>query len=187
MTRMTSDIESLTVLFQEGLVNFAVQIITLLVITAYLIVLNPNLALISLLLVIPINIILTLWFRKVSIFGYLNVRDKIADILSNHSESLAGMRVITAFNQRKYRSEMHDKITISHFEANLYTGRAQALFGPGTESIGIITQATILFIGGNMVLKNELSIGELTAFILFLTSFFAPIQSLVQLLSLIHI
>ncbi len=91
------------------------------------------------------------------------------------------MRVITAFNQRKYRSEMHDKITISHFEANLYTGRAQALFGPGTESIGIITQATILFIGGNMVLKNELSIGELTAFILFLTSFFAPIQSLVQL------
>ena len=181
MTRMTSDIESLTVLFQEGLVNFAVQIITLLVITAYLIVLNPSLALISLLLVIPVNIIFTLWFRKVSIFGYLSVRDKIADILSNLSESLAGMRVITAFNQRKYRSEIHDKITVSHFKANLYTGRAQALFGPGTEAIGIITQATILFVGGSMVLKNELSIGELTAFILFLTSFFAPIQSLVQL------
>ncbi|HAQ04244.1 MAG TPA: ABC transporter ATP-binding protein, partial [Acidimicrobiaceae bacterium] len=144
MTRMTSDIESLTVLFQEGLVNFAVQIITLLVITAYLIVLNPSLALISLLLVIPVNIIFTLWFRKVSIFGYLSVRDKIADILSNLSESLAGMRVITAFNQRKYRSEIHDKITVSHFKANLYTGGAQALFGPGTEAIGIITQATIL-------------------------------------------
>ena len=181
MTRMTSDIESLTVLFQEGLVNFAVQIVTLLVITVYLIILNPHLALITLLLVIPVNIILTLWFRKVSIFGYLNVRDKIAAILSNLSESLAGMRVITAFNQRKNRTRLHDEIAIDHFEANIFTGRAQAIFGPGTESIGIVTQAIVLLVGGRMVLNGDLSIGELTAFILFLTSFFAPIQSLVQL------
>ncbi len=181
MTRMTSDIESLTVLFQEGLVNFAVQIVTLIVITIYLIVLNPHLALITLLLVIPVNIILTLWFRKVSIFGYLNVRDKIAAILSNLSESLAGMRVITAFNQRKNRSKLHDETTVAHFEANIFTGRAQAIFGPGTEAVGIVTQAIVLLIGGKMVLNGDLSIGELTAFLLFLTSFFAPIQSLVQL------
>ena len=181
MTRMTSDIESLTVLFQEGLVNFAVQIVTLIVITIYLIVLNPYLALITLLLVVPVNIILTLWFRKVSIFGYLNVRDKIAAILSNLSESLAGMRVITAFNQRKNRSELHDETTVAHFEANIFTGRAQAIFGPGTEAVGIVTQAIVLLIGGKMVLNGDLSIGELTAFLLFLTSFFAPIQSLVQL------
>lgn len=181
MTRMTSDIESLTVLFQEGLVNFAVQIVTLIVITIYLIVLNPYLALITLLLVVPVNIILTLWFRKVSIFGYLNVRDKIAAILSNLSESLAGMRVITAFNQRKNRSKLHDETTVAHFEANIFTGRAQAIFGPGTEAVGIVTQAIVLLIGGKMVLNGDLSIGELTAFLLFLTSFFAPIQSLVQL------
>ena len=181
MTRMTSDIESLTVLFQEGLVNFAVQIVTLIVITIYLIVLNPYLALITLLLVVPVNIILTLWFRKVSIFGYLNVRDKIAAILSNLSESLAGMRVITAFNQRKNRSKLHDETTVAHFEANIFTGRAQAIYGPGTEAVGIVTQAIVLLIGGKMVLNGDLSIGELTAFLLFLTSFFAPIQSLVQL------
>ena len=181
MTRMTSDIESLTVLFQEGLVNFAVQIVTLIVITIYLIVLNPYLALITLLLVVPVNIILTLWFRKVSIFGYLNVRDKIAAILSNLSESLAGMRVITAFNQRNNRSKLHDETTVAHFEANIFTGRAQAIFGPGTEAVGIVTQAIVLLIGGKMVLNGDLSIGELTAFLLFLTSFFAPIQSLVQL------
>ena len=181
MTRMTSDIESLTVLFQEGLVNFAVQIVTLIVITIYLIVLNPYLALITLLLVVPVNIILTLWFRKVSIFGYLNVRDKIAAILSNLSESLAGMRVITAFNHRIFRAKLHDETTVAHFEANIFTGRAQAIFGPGTEAVGIVTQAIVLLIGGKMVLNGDLSIGELTAFLLFLTSFFAPIQSLVQL------
>ncbi|GIS99222.1 MAG: hypothetical protein CM1200mP26_09350 [Acidimicrobiales bacterium] len=63
MTRMTSDIEALTVLLQEGLVNFAVQGMTLLVITTYLLVLHPGLALVCLLTVVPINVVLTLWFR----------------------------------------------------------------------------------------------------------------------------
>ena len=98
MTRMTSDIESLTVLFRK-VSNFAVQIVTLLVITVYLIILNPHLALI-LFFSDPSQHYLTLWFRKVSIFGYLNVRTKLL-ILSNLSESLAGMRVILKLNQVK--------------------------------------------------------------------------------------
>src|SRR5439155_446975 len=86
MTRMTSDIEALSVLFQDGLVNLAVQGLTLLVITIVMVTLNPTLALV-----------------------------------------------------------------------------------------------TVLLVGGRMVLHHSLTIGELTAFMLYLTSFFAPIQQLVQL------
>ena len=181
MTRMTSDIEALTVLLQEGLVNFAVQGMTLLVITTYLLVLHPGLALVCLLTVIPINVVLTLWFRRVSHIGYLRVRDRIADVLSNLAESLAGIRVITAFGRRDHDVARHQKIIDAHLNANLYTGRAQALFGPGTESIGIIAQAVVLLVGGRMALRGEVTIGELAAFLLFLTSFFAPVQTLVQL------
>ncbi|GIT46585.1 MAG: hypothetical protein Ct9H300mP12_11700 [Acidimicrobiales bacterium] len=181
MTRMTSDIEALTVLLQEGLVNFAVQGMTLLVITTYLLVLHPGLALVCLLTVVPINVVLTLWFRRVSHIGYLRVRDRIADVLSNLAESLAGIRVITAFGRRDHDVVPHQRIIDAHLNANLYTGRAQALFGPGTESIGIIAQAVVLLVGGRMALRGEVTIGELTAFLLFLTSFFAPVQTLVQL------
>jgi len=181
MTRMTSDIEALTVLLQEGLVNFVVQGMTLLVITTYLLVLHPGLALVCLLTVIPINVVLTLWFRRVSHVGYLRVRDRIADVLSNLAESLAGIRVITAFGRRDHDVARHQQIIDAHLNANLYTGRAQALFGPGTESIGIIAQAVVLLVGGRMALRGEVTIGELAAFLLFLTSFFAPVQTLVQL------
>ena len=181
MTRMTSDIEALTVLFQEGLVNFAVQAMTLVVITVYLLVLNPTLALVCLVVVIPVNVVFTLWFRRVSRVGYLRVRDRIADVLADLSESLAGIRIIAAFNRQGHSTARHDRIVGAHYEANLYTGRAQALFGPGTEAIGIAAQAAILLVGGRMVLRGDLSIGEITAFLLFLTSFFAPIQGLVQL------
>ena len=181
MTRMTSDIEALTTLMQEGLVNFAVQAMTLSVITGSLGILDPTLAVVCLLTVIPVNVVLTLWFRRVSLIGYLRVRDRIADVLANLSESLAGIRVIAAFNRRDHDVARHQRVIDDHLEANLYTGRAQALFGPGTESIGIATQAVVLLVGGRMALRGEVTIGELTAFLLFLTSFFAPVQTLVQL------
>ncbi|MDG2428472.1 MAG: ABC transporter ATP-binding protein [Acidimicrobiales bacterium] len=181
MTRMTSDIEALTTLLQEGLVSFIVQGMTLLVITTYLLILHPGLAFVCLVTVIPINLLLTLWFRRVSHVGYLQVRDRIAEVLSNLAESLAGIRVIAAFSRRDHDVARHQQIIDAHLDANLRMGRAQALFGPGTESIGIIAQAVVLLIGGRMALRGEVTIGQLTAFLLFLTSFFAPVQTLVQL------
>jgi len=181
MTRMTSDIEALTVLFQEGLIQFVVQGMTLVVVTAYLLILNPTLALVCLAVVVPVNVALTLWFRQVSAVGYLRVRDRIADVLADLSESLDGIRLITAFNRRRHNTVRHHNIVGAHLDANLTTSRAQALYGPGTEAFGIISQAVILLVGGRMVLHNDLSLGEMVAFLLFLTSFFAPIQTLVQL------
>ena len=55
------------------------------------------------------------------------------------------------------------------------------VYGPGTDAIGSGGQAVVLLVGGNMVLDGTLTIGELTAFVLYLTAFFAPIQQLVQL------
>ena len=49
--------------------------------------------------------------------------------------------------------------------------------------VGGVGQLVVLLIGGNMVLDGTLSIGGLTAFVLYLTAFFAPIQQLVQLYS----
>ena len=181
MTRMTSDIEALSTLFQEGLVNFAVQGTTLLVITVYLWILNPLLAVVTLLVVVPATVASTLWFRGVSQRGYLAVRDRIAALLSDLQESLAGIRVITAANRRRQNVARHTNIVGDHLDANLGTARATAIYAPGSEALGLVAQAVLLAVGGALVLDDRLSIGELAAFLLFLTAFFAPIQTLVQL------
>ena len=181
MTRMTSDIDALTALFQEGLVNMAVQGLTLVVIATVLAWMSPTLALITIGLVVPIMVVMTLWFRKASDRGYTMVRDRIADVLADLSESLAGVRIITAHNRRRHNIVHHDNVVGEHLDANLYTARVGAIYGPGTEAVGITGQALILLIGGTMVLDGSLSLGELTAFVLYLTAFFAPIQQLVQL------
>jgi ATP-binding cassette subfamily B protein len=181
MTRMTSDIEALTQLFQEGLVNFLVQALTLVVITVILFLMDVRLALLTLLLVLPATFVLSIWFRRASDEGYRRVRDRIADVLADLSESLAGIRVIAAYNRRRHNVVNHVNVVGGHLDANLYTSKVGAIYAPGTEAIGIIGQAMLLLIGGHMVLNGTISIGKLAAFLLYLTAFFAPIQQLVQL------
>ena len=181
MTRMTSDIEALSQLFQEGLVNFAVQGLTVVVITIVLLFLNLKLALITLLAVVPITVVLSEWFRRKSSNAYRIVRNMISDVLSDLQESLAGIRVITAHNRRAYNVARHTNIVGEHKDANLDAVKAASIYTPGTESIAILGRALVLIVGGRMVLNGELEIGELTAFLLYLGAFFTPIQTLTQL------
>jgi ATP-binding cassette subfamily B protein len=181
MTRMTSDLEALTQLFQDGIVNFLVQALTLVVITVILFVLDVQLALITVAIVVPLTFILSVWFRRASDTGYRRVRDRIADVLADLSESLAGIRVIAAYNRRRRNVANHINVVGGHLDANLYTSRAGAIYAPGTEAIGVVSQAVILLIGGNQVLQGNLSIGTVSAFLLYVTAFFAPIQQLVAL------
>jgi ATP-binding cassette subfamily B protein len=181
MTRMTSDIDSMTSLFQDGLVNLAVQGLTLLVIAVILFTMSPLLAAITVLIVVPVMLVMTLWFRRASDRGYTLVRDRIAEVLADLQESLSGIRIIAAHNRRRHNVVHHNNVVGEHLDANLYTARVGAIYGPGTEAVGVIGQAMILGIGGKLVLDGRLTLGELTAFVLYLTAFFAPIQQLVQL------
>lgn len=183
MTRMTSDIDNLTQLFQDGLVNLAVQALTLVVIATILVSMSPTLALITIGIVVPVMVVMTLWFRQASDRGYLAVRDKIAEVLADLQESLSGIRIIAAHNRRRHNVIHHQNVVGEHLDANLYTARVGAIYGPGTEAVGVIGQALILLIGGRLYLSDSLTLGELTAFVLYLTAFFAPIQQLVQLYS----
>ncbi|MDZ7675285.1 MAG: ABC transporter ATP-binding protein [Acidimicrobiales bacterium] len=181
MTRMTSDIDSLTALFQEGLVNMFVQFLTLTIVAIVLFVVSPTLALVLFLGVVPVMLALTLWFRRASDVAFLAVRDRIADVMSDLQENLAGMRIVTATNRAKRNVVAHDNVLGAHRDANDKTAVIGAVYGPSTELIGYLAQALLLALGGWLVTRGSLTVGELAAFFLYLTMFFAPIQQLVQL------
>jgi ATP-binding cassette subfamily B protein len=181
MTRMTSDIENLQQLLQDGLVQFAVQGLTMAVVAILLFHYNPELAAITLLVVIPPLTALSLWFRSASERGFNRVRDGIAAVLSDLAESLAGVRLVTGFNRQHRNIVNHRHVTGEYRDANDYTAQLTAVYGPSSELIGVIGQAVVLLVGGTMVQQGNLSVGELTAFILYLNAFFLPIQQLVQL------
>src|SRR5215471_5424913 len=142
---------------------------------------NLKLAVITVFLVVPILTAFSLWFRAASDRGYSKVRDGIAYVLSDLQESLAGVRVVAAYNRFRQNLIHHRNVVGDYKEANDYTARINAVYGPGSEMLGILGQGALLLIGGNMVLHGELTVGVLFAFILYINQLFLPIQQLVQL------
>ena len=180
MTRMTSDIENLQQLLQDGLAQLAVQALTMVVITAILFSTNEWLALYAVLMVLPILSVASIWFQRASEQGYDKVRDGIANVLADLSESLHGVRVVTSYNRQAANVVHHRNVVGAYRDANYFTARINALYGPGTQMLGYLAQAGLLAIGGDMVLHGSLTVGGLTAFFLYLNRFMNPIQLLVQ-------
>jgi ATP-binding cassette subfamily B protein len=180
MSRMTSDIENLQQLLQDGLSQLATQGLTMVVITIILFATDVRLAAITILLIIPALVAASLWFKRASERGYDRVRDGIANVLADLSESLHGVRIVTAHNRQRHNVIHHRNVVGDYRDANNYTAHVNAVYGPGTQLLGVLSQAVLLAIGGKMVLDHTLSIGALVAFFLYLNRFFQPIQLLVQ-------
>ena len=92
------------------------------------------------------------------------------------------MRIVTAHNRQRYNVETHRDIVGSYRDANNFTGRINGVYGPGSQVISVFGQVLILAIGGTMYLHKpqEINLGQLTAFFLYVNRFFSPIQLLVQ-------
>jgi ATP-binding cassette subfamily B protein len=182
MSRMTSDIENLQQLLQDGLAQFAIQGMTMIVITGFLFATNVELAAITIFGVLPPLILMSIWFRRASERGYDKVRDGIALVLANLAESLQGVRVVTAHNRQRYNIETHRDVVGEYRDANNYTGRIASIYGPASQMLSVFGQVLILGIGGLMFLHKpqEINLGQLTAFFLYVNRFFAPIQLLTQ-------
>jgi ATP-binding cassette subfamily B protein len=180
MSRMTSDIENLQQLLQDGLSQLAIQGLTMVVITVILFTINVELALITVVLILPALFAASVWFKRASERGYDRVRDGIANVLADLSESLHGVRIVTAHNRQRHNVIHHRNVVGDYRDANNYTARVNAIYGPGTQLLGVLGQAVLLGIGGDMVINHTLTLGGLVAFFLYLNRFFQPIQLLVQ-------
>ena len=181
MTRMTSDIEALSELLGDGIINLIVQLFTLVYVIAVLFSMNVQLALVVTLVIVPVMTLMTLWFRSRSEIGYERVRERIADVMADLQESLSGIRIVAAYNRQRYNEVKHRNIVGDHKVANEGAAKVAAIYGPGTEAVGTAAQALVLLVGGKMVFDGSLQPGQLMAFVLYVSAFFAPIQQLVQL------
>ena len=181
MTRMTSDVEVLQLLFQEGLIQLLTQMLTLLVVAGILFEDEPKLAAIVVFGILPVLLALTLWFRAASDKGFLLARERVGDVLSDLQENLNGARIVTAYNRQKHNAVRHRNVAGLYRDANNHTAKLSAIYAPSTQALGIGAQAVLIAIGGTMVRNGEMEIGTLAAFVLYLNSFMMPIQMLVQL------
>lgn len=185
VARMTSDIDSLTELVQQGLVMFVTNALLLLGTIVILAVLSPVLAVVCL-IALPVVILASIKFRRDSNKAYLDVRDRIGQTLSTLQEGIAGVRVIQAFGQESNTIGRFGQHNTAQLSANMNATRISARYFPVIEIAGIATTAAVVGIGGVLNHRGAVSIGTLGAFVLLLSNLFEPVQQLSQLFNVLQ-
>ena len=185
VSRMTSDIDSLQDLVQQGLVLFMQNGLQFILTVGVLIYMSRLLALFCLVSV-PFVIVASIKFRRDSNKAYLTVRDRVSQTLSTLQESLSGIRVVQAFGREEAQTAQFVSKNHAQLDANIDAVRISARFFPVIDMSFIGTTAMIVGVGGWLVHNGHASLGTVAAFVLYLGYIFEPIQQLSQLFNTVQ-
>jgi ATP-binding cassette subfamily B protein len=177
MTRVTTDVDTLNEMFTSGVVTLLGDILVLLGILGVILSLNAKLALVAM-SVIPAIFLVTIIFKIKARDSYRRVRTAIAKINAFLQEHLTGIPVVQLFNHEGKSHRQFDQINREHLWANLDSVMAYSVFYPAIEILSAVAVALILWHGGGQVIRQELTLGALVAFIQYSERFFRPIADL---------
>jgi ATP-binding cassette subfamily B protein len=177
VTRLTSDVDALNEMFTSGVFAIFEDVFVLLLIVGIMLRMNWWLALIAF-AVLPLILAVTHVFRKNVRESYRRIRSAIARINASTQEHVSGMSVVQLFNREQRSYEEFEAVNKQHMVAFKDAILAYALYYPAVELLSSVAIALVIWLGGNGVMRNAVSIGVLVAFIQYSQRFFRPIQDL---------
>ncbi|MFZ4795331.1 MAG: ABC transporter ATP-binding protein, partial [Blastocatellia bacterium] len=177
ITRLTTDVDSLNELFTSGLVEILGDLVLIAGALGMMFYFNWRLALVSL-LVVPLLIAATAWFRRGAREGFNQVRARIARLNAFTQEHLSGAQVVQLFNREEKAMNQFTEINAAHRQANIDTIFYYAVFYPLVSLISSIGIAAIVWNGGGQVIRGSMTIGTLVAFLQYTQRLWMPIQDI---------
>src|SRR3984885_14589922 len=179
ISRQTSDIESISDLFEEGLDSLIAAILTLLLVGTSMLLLNWQLGLIVLAGFIPLTW-LTAWFRRESAIAYRRSREAIALVIVHFVETFGGIPAVQAFRRESRNEKIFYGLGEEYAVTSRRASRLNAVYGPSITLTGNVLTGIILGYGGLLVIDGDIKVGVLATFVLYLGRFFDPLQDVSQ-------
>ncbi|MFD9704746.1 ABC transporter ATP-binding protein [Lentzea sp. NPDC059081] len=177
MTRMTTDVDALSTFLQTGLVTAVISLITVVGITAALVLTDASLALIAL-SVLPVLAVSTVVFQRLSSTAYAEARERVSAVNADLQENVSGLRVSQAYTRERRSAEAFAARSDAYRRSRLRAQRYIATYFPFVALLSGVAQAVVLAVGAHRVATGTLTPGILLAFLLYLGLFFSPIQQL---------
>ncbi|MGZ4571497.1 MAG: ABC transporter ATP-binding protein [Blastococcus sp.] len=175
ISRLTSDVEALAELLDEGLDNLVTALFSVLTIGVVLIVLDPPLGLIAL-LGFPALLWVARWFQRNSTAAYRRTRETVAALIVQFTETFGGIRAVQAFRREPRNDQLHGALNEDNRRAHDRAFWLIAVFVPAVTLIGNLVTVAVLGIGALRVLDGNLAVGTLVSVLLYLRRFYDPLQ-----------
>ncbi|HEV7726259.1 MAG TPA: ABC transporter ATP-binding protein [Modestobacter sp.] len=182
ISRLTSDVEALAELLDEGLDGLLTALFSVLTIGVVLVVLDPPLGLVAL-LGFPLLYLLSRWFQRNSTIAYRRTRQTIAALIVQFTETMGGMRAVQAFRREPRNDELYAQLNEDNRRAHHRAFWLVAVFVPLVTMIGNLVTVAVLGYGALRVMDGDLAVGVLVSFLLYLRRFFDPLQDIAMFYS----
>ena len=185
VTRLTNDIQNMHEMFTSVIVtlfNDGVRVVGILGILFWM---NWSLALI-LSATFPVMVVITLWFGRLSRDAFREIRSRLAGINAYIQEAITGISIIQLFLRAGDTLARFRELNDRYFKATFTQIRIFAVFIPLIEVMNALALALIVWYGGGQILRDRMTLGELTAFIAYMRLFFQPLRELSQKYSIVQ-
>src|SRR3954464_4804773 len=179
VSRSTNDVDAIEEMLETGFDSLITAVLTLVGTSILLVVLDVRLGLMCL-AAFPILVGLAWWFSSESAKTYREVRESAALVIVQFVETMTGIKAVQAYGREPRNQEIFEGLADRYRDVNEKRMKLLAVFMQGVKLVGNLTTGVVLLYGGYRVLHGQMTIGTLTAFLLYLRMFFEPMQEISQ-------
>ena len=177
MSRATVDLQAVRFFLGYGLIFFFQHVFTIVGVGLVVFLISWKLALIVL-SIAPLLIVVAYRYSHVSHPLLRDVQQRLADVATVAQENIVGVHVVKAFAREETEQMRFKDRSEQVFVRSVQANRQRAFYIPLLGFLPLLAQAAILLVGGRMVARGSLSLGDFVAFNLFLTILVTPLRAL---------
>ena len=178
ITRAVTDMERIADIFGQGLFMIFSDILKMMVVGAFMAVMNWRLSIIVF-ITLPIVLFATKIFQKYMKKAFEEVRNEVSNLNSFVQERVTGMKILQLFTREETEYKNFKTINERHKKGWLKTVWYNSIFFPIAELLSSLTLGLVVWFGGlNVVLEQTATLGDLTAFIMFIPMMFRPLNQI---------
>jgi ABC-type multidrug transport system fused ATPase/permease subunit len=177
MSRATVDLQAVRFFLGYGLVFILQSALTLALAGVAMILINPTLGLIAM-APVPLVVFISQRYGRRARPAIQEVQQRIAELTADAEENISGVRVVKSFAREPLQLRRFRHSVSRVFDQAMRATRLEATYNP---MIGFLPQlglAAVLLIGGRSVIHSHLSLGQFSAFYLYLNMLIGPMRSL---------
>jgi ATP-binding cassette subfamily B protein len=177
MSRATVDLQSIRFFLGYGLIFITQNALTILLASAVMFAIKPWLAVLAL-VPVPFVIATATRYNRRSRPALQEVQQRLAELTADAEEGVTGIRIVKAFAREQHQLGRFRHAVRRLFDQNMYSTRLRAFYNPLLGFLPNLGLAVVLLVGGQQVIDGGLTIGEFTAFYIYLMMLTFPMRML---------
>ena len=185
LSRFTNDVDNISATLQQSITQVITSVTTVVGVLIMMLTISPILTLISI-IVIPLSGILMMMVVKRSQKYFIGQQKKLGELNGHIEEMYTGHNVVKAFGHEKKAINEFDEVNEGLYDVGW---RAQFLSGlvmPIINFIGNLGYVLVAVVGGVLVTKGRITVGDIQAFIQYNRQFTQPIAQVAQISNIIQ-